>query len=171
LCGFNDLKDKDQRINRANQILNSAELKQSICLKILGASFKDVEKAMEAILKDRQPSYDAIEQTEEELYPEKFDPEVTFIANKKASNIKSTNKYYNPTAQEVAELIANGLKTVMPSTQKRIRYEPLDQETANRLVKEHKEYKKNKEKKKQEFSKLEEEKNAILRERKNKVKK
>jgi len=110
LCGFNDL-EREERLSRAHEILNSTELKQQICHKILGTTFKDIERAMDAIIKERQLTPDQEEEIElRESYPEKyeteFDPEVTFKVNKKAADPRPVGGYRTYTREEVAELLA-----------------------------------------------------------------
>lgn len=61
-------------MKRANDILKSSELKQAICTRILGTSFKDVEKVMNSIIKGRKISQDEQDLLDlEEEVPEKFD--------------------------------------------------------------------------------------------------
>jgi hypothetical protein len=143
LCGFNELTDRDERIERAYQILNSAELKQAICLKILGTTFKDVEKAMDAILKERHIPEEKMEELEEDFIPEKFDPEVTFIANKQAASPIKNRGYTTLSREDVARLMAaskaepKGIDNTHPKTN----YPTLSREECERLVREYFEYK------------------------------
>lgn len=160
MCGFNELTDRDERIDRAYQILNSAELKQAICLKILGTTFKDVEKAMDAILKERHIPEEKIEELEEDLVPEKFDPEVTFIANKQAATPTKSGGYTTLTREDVARLMAaskaepKGIDNTHPKNN----YPTMSREDCERLVREHFEYKRKEieRKKQQEMSEQEE---------------
>lgn len=150
LCGFNDLSDRSERIERAYQILNSAELKQSICLKILGTTFKDVEKAMEGILKERQITEEQREILEEEFIPEKFDPEVTFLANKDAADIKKTSGYSTYSREDVNRLMAaSKAPPKQIETPEKRDYPIMSREECERLMKEHYEYLEEKSKKKE----------------------
>lgn len=153
LCGLINL-NRDEKIRKANEILNSSELKQSICNQILGTSFKDVERAMTAILKERQLTESQQEMLElEEEVPEKFDPDFEFAINKHASDRhqKSSN-YGHPTREQVAAwLAASERKDPTPSyPTERFDYVPMDRETAERLVREHYEYKEREKKRKEE---------------------
>lgn len=110
MCGFNDLS-REERIVRANEILTSTDLKQSICHQILGTTFKDIDRVMRAILEERQLTSDQQEELEirktmPEKYEPDFDPAIEFIVNKKAADPKKSGiQYTNYTREEVAELI------------------------------------------------------------------
>lgn len=150
LCGLLDL-NREERLLKANEILRNNDLKQAICHQILGCTFKDIEKAMNAVLKERQITEAEEEQLElEELAPDKFDLELDFKVNKHASNVK---KYDGPvylTREDVARLMAASNREVdtyepdMPPA----RYPTMDRETCERLVREHLEYKEEQKRKK-----------------------
>ena len=58
---------------------------------------------------------------------EEFDPEVTFIANKKAADHKKTGGYRMMTREEVAELIAASKTNYdQPATMEQIKYPIFD---------------------------------------------
>jgi hypothetical protein len=144
LCGFNNL-EREEKIRKANEILNSADLKQAICHQILGTTFKDVERAMEAVINERQLTEYQQEILElQEQAPEKFDLEFDFKLNKSASDRHvKTSQYRTYTQEEVAELMRASFdkpKEEVPKSTP-IDYEPMDRETAERLVREHYEYK------------------------------
>lgn len=109
LCGFQQLS-REERLSRATEILNSNELKQAICHKILGASFKDIDKVMTAIINERQLTPDQEDEIElQEIAPEKFepkfDPDLEFKLNKKAADPSGSMRYEPYTREEVAALI------------------------------------------------------------------
>lgn len=108
MCGFENLS-REERLIKANEILKDFKLKQAICNKILGTTFKDIEKAMDAIIKERQLTPEQKEELElKKSNPEKFevDLELDFKINKKAADPKKTDGYRTYTADEVAELLA-----------------------------------------------------------------
>lgn len=143
LCGFDNL-NREERLKRADEILNNSELKQSICHQILGTTFKDVERAMNAIIKERQLTPDQIEELElKKIVPEKFepefDPDYEFRVNKSASDRSRDVGYTTYTMEEVAALLAASRaphKAPKPTTL-RIEYEILSREECERLVQEH----------------------------------
>jgi hypothetical protein len=77
VCGLLPLK-REQRIQRAKEILDDLAEKQAICNKVVGASFKDVERALKDIISDRKVSSktDEIDREVEELSPQKLRPEL-----------------------------------------------------------------------------------------------
>lgn len=90
--------------------MNSTEVKQAICHKILGTTFKDIERAMDAVIKERQLTPSQEEELElKELVPEKFesfDPYIEFKLNKKAADPKkNAGGYKTYTQEEVTELL------------------------------------------------------------------
>lgn len=102
VCGLNDL-DRDERLSRAHEILNSQELKQAICNQILGTSFKDVERAMKSLIEDRRPTPEEEEMLElERIAPEKLRAEELFPKPKKQK--KQYFSQYSP--EEVKALMA-----------------------------------------------------------------
>lgn len=143
LCGFNKL-EREERLSRANEILNSADLKQAICNQILGTTFKDVERAMEAIINERQLTPAQEEELElQQAAPHKFDPDFEFKINKKAA---SQPKRYAPayrtyTREEVAELIAaSNAPFIPPPPVERKDYPTYSREQVEQLMREHYEY-------------------------------
>lgn len=121
LCGFNDL-EREERINRAHEILNSNELKQAICHQILGTTFKDIERAMEGIIKERRLTPDQEEEIQlRESHPEKYEPEfdheLHFKVNKRAADADKRPAYRHPTREEVAWLIAQSKAPTEPDSQ------------------------------------------------------
>lgn len=144
MCGFNELERKE-KIERAHQIINSTELKQAICHKILGTTFKDVEKIMNGIIKEKQLTSSQEEELElREEYPEKFepfDPYVEFKANKKAADPVDSNGYGTYTRDQVAELFAAADKPIerqlVPNS---VVYPTLTKEQCQILMAHHYEY-------------------------------
>jgi len=67
VCGFAHLSNA-HKLKRAHEILNDYKLKQDICNYILGASFKDVEKAMRSVIADRNPPDDLDDDMEKTEY-------------------------------------------------------------------------------------------------------
>lgn len=155
LCGFNDL-ERDERVNRAHEILNSSELKQAICHKILGTTFKDVERAMEAVLKERQLTPDQEEELElRESHPEKYEsdfyPEVEFKVNKKAADPVKAVGYRTLTREETAALIAaSNAPFEAPPVVERRDYPTYTREQVQELLREHFAYKDEEKRRKEE---------------------
>ena len=74
MCGFKGLT-RDEKLVRAEEVLNDTEYKQAVCNEILGASFRDIERVMQGIIEEKKPSREELEQLElEDVVPEKFDP-------------------------------------------------------------------------------------------------
>lgn len=104
MCGFVSLS-REEKINRAHEILNSNDLKQTICNQILGTTFKDIDRAMLSIIKERQLTASQEEELElREKCPEKFepqfDPEFEFKLNS-----TSESSYRTYTKAEVSALL------------------------------------------------------------------
>jgi hypothetical protein len=157
LCGFNNL-EREERLSRAHEILNSNELKQAICHEILGTTFKDVERAMEAILKERQltPAQEEeleLRKTIPEKFEPEFDPDLEFKINKKAADHKKESGYRTHTREEVAELLAASKAPCEPTPQiEKTEYPTMTREECERLVREHYEYLAEQKKKKEEYA-------------------
>lgn len=157
MCGFNDL-EREEKITRANEILNSTELKQAICHKILGTTFKDIERAMNAIIDERQLTETQREELElRKSHPEKYeeeayDPHVDFIKNKQvASPEKSVGGYRTLTREECAALIAaSNAPFEPPPPVERRDYPTYTREQVEALMRDHYSYKDNEKKKKEE---------------------
>jgi hypothetical protein len=151
LCGFNSL-ERDERLKRANEILNSTELKQEICHQILGTTFKDVERAMLAVINEKQLTPDQQEELElrkavPEKYEPEFDPDLEFKINKKAADPKRETGYRTLTREECAALIAaSNAPFEPPPPVERKDYPTYTREQVQELMKDHFEYK-NREKK------------------------
>lgn len=158
LCGFNDL-ERDERVNRAHEILNSSELKQAICHKILGTTFKDVERAMEAVIKERQLTPSQEEELElRESHPEKYEsdfyPEVEFKVNKQAADTKKSSGYRTLTREEVAALIAASNAPIQsPPIVERQDYPTYTREQVQELMRDHYSYKEEEKRRKEERAK------------------
>lgn len=106
LCGFTNLK-REEKILKANEILRSPELKQSICNQILGSSFKDIERAMDSVLKERQLTESQQEMLElSQEVPEKFDLDFDFKLNNQVSDKKTETRYRTYTMEEINKLLA-----------------------------------------------------------------
>lgn len=139
LCGLSQLS-REERLSRANEILRSTELKQAICHEILGCTHKDVDRAMRAIIDQRQITEEQAEQLElEEMAPEKFDPEVTFIANKHAADPHKFQTYGEPyTRQQVAMLLAaSSAPTEMSPPVEKTNYPTMTREECEFLMADH----------------------------------
>lgn len=155
LCGFNNL-ERQERLDRAHEILNSTELKQAICHQILGTTFKDVERAMEAIIKERQLTPAQEEEMElRESHPEKYEPEfdaeLEFKINKKVASPKKSLGYREYTREEVAELIAaSNAPYVPPEPAPRVDYPTYSREQVQELMREHYAYLEEEKKRKEE---------------------
>lgn len=142
LCGLINL-NREEKLRKANEILNSSELKQQICNQILGATFKDIERTMTAIMKERQLTEYQQEMLElEQEAPEKFDPEFEFKVNQQASDRKKENRYTTYSRGEVLTLLtANPVTSESESYIEPTYYPPLEREVAERLIQEHFEHK------------------------------
>lgn len=142
MCGLNDLS-REERLLKANEILKSNDLKQAICHQIQGCTFKDIERSMEAVIKERQRTQYEEEQLEEqEFAPEKYDLELDFKINKHASDVRTGDSYGHLTREDVARLLAASRsepKPYEPEVPPAV-YPPLDRDVAQRLVREHYEY-------------------------------
>lgn len=155
MCGFNEI-ERDEKVARAHQILNSTELKQAICHKILGTTFKDVEKAMEGVLKERQLSPDQEEELElRDSHPEKYEgefyPDVEFKKNKDAADPVKNTGYTTYSKYEVAELMAASSAEYTPSEPEPMSdYPTYSREHIEQFMFEHWEHIENQKKRKQE---------------------
>lgn len=157
MYGFNNL-EREEKITRANEILNNTELKQAICHKILGTTFKDIERAMNAIIDERQLTETQREELElRESHPEKYedqayDPHVDFIKNQRvASPEKSIGGHRTLTREECAALIAaSSAPFIAPEPVKRASYPTYTREQVEALMTEHYSYLDNEKKKRQE---------------------
>lgn len=161
MCGFKDL-DREAKVARAHEIINSTELKQAICHQILGTTFKDVVNAMMAVINERQLTPDQKEEVElRETYPQKyertFDPTIEFKVNKHAADPsrKKGSGYREYTREEVAELVAASNAPFIP-------YEPItnkedyptySREQVESFMRQHNEYIANEKKQKEERAK------------------
>jgi hypothetical protein len=84
LCGLDNL-ERDAKLVRASEILNSVEIKQYICNTILGVSYKDVEKAMLSIMQERQLTDIEEEKLGIGLDKAPLDPKIDFLVSKKVA--------------------------------------------------------------------------------------
>lgn len=71
MCGLDQLS-VEERAQKAKEILDSMEIKQSLCLQCPGLTHKDIERTMKSVLAERHITKP---KTEEELYPEKYGQE------------------------------------------------------------------------------------------------
>lgn len=107
---------------------------------------------MLAVINEKKITEEQVIQLElEELAPEKFDPEIQFIVNKEHADVKRETYFRPLTKEETAALFARG-KVVVTAEE---HYEPaiydiLPRDVAERLVKEHFEYKNRENKSKKE---------------------
>lgn len=142
LCGFKDL-DRDERLSRAHEILSSNDLKQAICHQILGATFRDVERAMDSIINERQLTPSQEEELElRESNPEKFEPkfdaELEFKLNKNISSNYVPTGYRVLTREEVAELVAASDAPCEPTPEREpVSYRTYSREEVEWFVYEH----------------------------------
>lgn len=145
MCGFNEL-DREQKVIRAQEILSTAELKQAICHQILGTTFKDIERAMRAIIDERQLTTEQqeeleIRQTMPEKYEPEFDPTFEFKLNKKAADPKKGSGYGTYTREQVAELLAaSNAPCLPPPVREPIEYPTYSREQVQELMRQHYEY-------------------------------
>ena len=154
MIGLQNLS-REERLNRANEVLNDSDLKQAICHQILGCTHKDVVRALHAIINEKQiTEAQAIQLELKEMAPEKFDPEITFKVNKSASNVTKEFRYGTYTREQVAKLLAasNAPCEVEPKplTTTAKQYPTITREECERLVREHYEYNDREKKKKEE---------------------
>ncbi len=160
MCGFNDL-DREAKVARAHEIINSTELKQAICHQILGTTFKDVVNAMMAVINERQLTPDQKEEVElRETHPQKyertFDPKIEFKVNKHAADPsrKKGSGYREYTREEVAKLIAaSNAPFTPPEPVARKEYPTYSREQVEFFMRQHNEYIANEKKQKEERAK------------------
>lgn len=108
LCGL-DLLSKEERLLRAKEILENNTTKQKLCNQMPGLTFKDIDKAMIAVLEERNPTDREIEELElRELAPEKFEPPIIAIDRPP----KTEGNYRPLTREETAALLAKSNKPV-----------------------------------------------------------
>lgn len=171
LCGLDKLS-REEKVLRANEILNSVELKQAICHEILGTKFKDIEKAMLDALKERQLTPEQEEEFElRESHPEKyeepeFDPELEFKINKKAADKPKNgpSAYGTYTREQVAELLAasNAPYEQPPMMTMPKNYPTYSREQVEELMREHYAYEIEEKKRKEERDKWDSQKTTGL---------
>lgn len=142
MCGLDKL-EREERLTRANEILNSTELKQAICHQILGTTFKDIDKVMIAVIKERQLIPAQEEEIElREAAPEKFEPEfdaeLEFKLNKRAASPRKGGGYREYTREEVAKLLAaSEAPFEPPQVAPRVDYPTYSREQVQELMREH----------------------------------
>ncbi len=74
LCGLEGL-ERAKRRKKAQEIIDSTDLKQRLCNKVNGLSFRDIEKAMSNVLKENKPTAEEVEEEElRRVAPQKLDP-------------------------------------------------------------------------------------------------
>lgn len=108
VCGLANL-GREEQVLKANSILADSDFKQKICNQIVGASHKDVVKALKAIattkVSKEEEEYAELEQEQ----PEKLNPELTLGRRKKAlklapiTNQKEINELINATNEPLAD--------------------------------------------------------------------
>lgn len=100
ICGLTNLSRED-KVRKANAILADSDLKQKVCNQIVGASHKDIEKALKAVVATKAPSKEDEEAAElERDYPEKLDPDI-----KLGRKVKSLRLMAYTNQREINELI------------------------------------------------------------------
>ena len=134
MCGFDGL-DQGEIIARAAEILDSTELKQAVCQRILGASHKDIEKAMHSVLNDRS------EKSEEAVLPRQST--IDAIVPKKQKKSQDKPKYRNYSYDEVQCLIEASKTSIKPNVEPstNLHYPTYSIEEASQMVIEHVGYK------------------------------
>lgn len=98
---------------------------------------------MRSVLDERQITQEQADQLElEEMAPEKFDPEVTFIANKHAADPHEFQTYGEPyTRHQVAALLAaSKAPTEITHEMEKTVYPTMTREECERLMTEHYSY-------------------------------
>ena len=143
MCGFKDL-NREKKLIRANEIINSTELKQTICNQILGTTFKDVERAMISVIDERQIT--EVQQEELDLQniaPHKFDDFEIKIA-KKIPAKAFYPRYREFTLEETVALLALNDVPVKPVVKAEpTEYQTYSREKVEEFMREHFEYEKN----------------------------
>lgn len=134
MCGFAHLSNA-HKLKRAHEILNDYKLKQDICNYILGASFKDVEKAMRSVIADRNPPDDLDDDMEKTEY-KAFTKDDVGVSDLPVA--KTTSRYKALSLEETQELIARGNASVAEPPHKVSRYyETYSQEQVEQWVREY----------------------------------
>ena len=99
---------KEDRLRRAHEILNSSDIKQAICNRIVGASFKDIEKTMRGIISERQPTEEEQEMLEiMKSNPEKINPDI-LLPPQLSSKKHDMPRYKTLTMEETRALLELG---------------------------------------------------------------
>jgi hypothetical protein len=135
--------NREEKLLRANEIINKTELKQAICNEILGCTHKDVERAMISVINERILTEEQKEQLELEKHaPQKFDPDIEFPIQKKLNGNFKQSQYRTLTLEETQALLATNNKPVeeKPKTQS-TNYHTYSREEVERMVREHYQYK------------------------------
>lgn len=97
---------REDRLFKANEILNDNDIKQAICNQILGCSFKEVERVMLSIINERQITEAQKEQLElQESAPQKFDYDFDLKATYSSSFEHSSIKYGFFSKEETLKLL------------------------------------------------------------------
>lgn len=132
LCGLDSLS-KEDRLLRAKEILESTKIKQKMCNQMIGLTFKDIERAMTAVLEERQPTEREQEELElRELAPEKFEPFIPQIDRPPAREVS-----YRPmTREECAWLLAQSNKPIEkePAAETNYNYKTYTREEVQALL-------------------------------------
>ena len=96
-------------MRKAHAILADSDLKQKICNQVVGASHKDIEKALKAVVATKAPSAEEEEVAElERDHPEKLDPDIKLKRKVKPikliaiTNQNEINKLINATSESLA---------------------------------------------------------------------
>lgn len=121
-------------MRRAKEILSNNELKQAICNRVIGISFRDIDKTMKAIIDERKPSKNEEEMLELlESHPEKLYPEIMF------SSVKKNFRYGPPlTLWETMELFKAGETSIkQESTPLPPYYTTYSKEEVQQMMEEH----------------------------------
>jgi hypothetical protein len=111
-CNLVGLSKKDQ-LRRAHEILNSSDVKQAICNRIVGASFRDIERTMRGIINERQPSEEEQEMLEiMKSNPEKINPDVLIYPVFSSKKHDMPRRHNALTMEETRALLELGNKPI-----------------------------------------------------------
>lgn len=82
ICGLNNLS-REEKVHKASAILADSDYKQKVCNQIMGASHRDVEKVLKAILVIKLSKEDEEIAELEMDCPDKLDPPTQMTRKKK----------------------------------------------------------------------------------------
>jgi hypothetical protein len=79
-----DTLSSDDRVGRATELLNDIQEKQAACNKVVGLSFKDIDKVLKAIINEKKPGR-SDEDDEREQNPDKWSSASPSIDSERAT--------------------------------------------------------------------------------------